>query len=52
MTKAPRKATMTGSRLKNAYLKLEMVKTGKTARNKEIFAQTYSKKQNVNTFVI
>ena len=32
--------------------KLEIVKTGKTTRKKDIFTQTYSKKQKVNTFVI
>ena len=46
MTKAVRKAIMPTSTL-------EIVKTGKTTRHKEMFAQTYSKKnQKVNTFVI
>ena len=43
MTKALRKAIMKRSNLKMSAGKLEMVKTRKTARNKEIFAQIYSK---------
>ena len=44
MTKALRKAIMTRSRLKMPTWKLEIVKTGKTTKNKEIFAQIYSNK--------
>ena len=45
MTKALRKAIMTRSRLKNAYLKTRNSKNEATTRNKEIFAQTYSNKK-------
>ena len=51
MTKVLRKAIMTRSRLKNVYLKTEIVKTGKTTRNKEIFAHIYSKIQKVAHFL-
>ena len=52
MTKVLRKAIMTKSRFKNAYLKTRNGKDWQNNKKQRIFAQTYSKKQKVNTFVI